>query len=74
MSKLFVMSKMTDTDVFLPAEYAWFVDTKNDIAMYWKDNNRSETGTGNHPVGAWTQGQLHSVPSVPPSNKADSSQ
>lgn len=42
-------------------EYVWFVNTKNELAMYWKDNNRSAGATTDHPVGAWTPGKLNKV-------------
>ncbi|KAK5944027.1 hypothetical protein PMZ80_003308 [Knufia obscura] len=35
-------------------EYVWFVNTKNEIAMYWKDNNRTGLSSDAHPIGSWT--------------------
>lgn len=42
-------------------EYVWFVNTKNEIAMYWKDNNRTGVASDNHPIGEWTPGMSYSL-------------
>lgn len=38
-------------------EYVWFVDTNGDLAMSWRDNNKTVNATNNHPVGQWTSGK-----------------
>ncbi|KAK5086644.1 hypothetical protein LTR05_003812 [Lithohypha guttulata] len=36
-------------------EYVWFVNTKGEIAMSWRDNNKTQNATEDHPIGEWTE-------------------
>ena len=38
-------------------EYVWFVNTKNELDMYWKDNNQSAPASDSHPINEWTSGK-----------------
>lgn len=50
------LSKSLTLVLLSSAEYVFFVNTRQEISMYWKDSDQSKNSTRAHPINQWTPG------------------